>query len=178
MINFFGYFKQTNAISITSVNFDKVAIFLRNHDFCVVELSGLKGGSEVNLLWENEEPCWITKEHHTSISGLLEENDTTPILYAMIKLANSGMIHFNAGELYVKYPLEEDLKMKVIQVLETMGYYAAKEILHFCENNPDTHLLSFVLGMEPIDITDEFDRMKQYTEELKHYWEELNNEEI
>ena len=42
MINFFGFFKKTNHIGISSVGFEKAAIFLKNRDFRVVELWGLK----------------------------------------------------------------------------------------------------------------------------------------
>ena len=68
MIHFFGYFKETNHIGISSVGFEKAAIFLRNRDFRVVELFGLKDNEEVNLLYEDEEPLWITKDHHLEIS--------------------------------------------------------------------------------------------------------------
>ena len=71
MINFFGFFKETNHIGISSVGFEKAAIFLRNRDFRVVELWGLKKNEEVNLLYENEEPLWITKDHFLEISSLL-----------------------------------------------------------------------------------------------------------
>ena len=55
MIHFFGYFKETNHIGISSVGFEKAAIFLRNRDFRVVELLGIKDNEEVNLLYEDEE---------------------------------------------------------------------------------------------------------------------------
>ena len=32
MINFFGFFKETNHIGISSVGFEKAAIYLRNRD--------------------------------------------------------------------------------------------------------------------------------------------------
>jgi len=169
VINFFGYFKETNHIGLSSVGFDKAAIFLRNRDFCILELFGFKYGDEVNLLRENEKPVWVTNQHYLSISDLLETEFTTPISYAKIELADGGEIHYSAAQLFVKYPIGEDLKTKTVQLLETMGYYAAKEILQFCENNPDMHLLTFVLGMEPTDITDEFERMKKHTEQLDGY---------
>ena len=170
MIHFFGYFKDTNHIGISSVGFEKAAIFLRNRDFKVVELFGLKNNEEVNLLYENEEPVWITKDHHIHIHSLFEENEYSTFTHVKIELADGGDINYSAASLYVKFPDGEDIKSKTIMLLETMGYYAGKKIFDFCSENPNMHLLEFVLGMEPEDITDEFERMKSHTENI-------NNEE-
>ena len=170
MIHFFGYFKETNHIGISSVGFEKAAIFLRNRDFKIVELIGLKDNKEVNLLYENEEPLWITDDHHIHINSLLSNNDYTLFTHVKIELADGGDINYSAASLYVKFPDGEDIKSKTIMLLETMGYYAGEKIFDFCSENPDMHLLEFVLGMEPEDITDEFERMKSHTEYI-------NNEE-
>ena len=164
MIHFFGYFKETNHIGISSVGFEKAAIFLRNRDFKIVELIGLKDNKEVNLLYENEEPLWITQDHHIHIHSLLKENEYTLFTHVKIELADGGDINYSAASLYVKFPDGEDIKSKTIMLLETMGYYACEKIFDFCTENPDMHLLEFVLGMEPEDITDEFERMKSHTE--------------
>ncbi|MDC1375372.1 hypothetical protein N8294_09365 [Polaribacter sp.] len=164
MIHFFGYFKETNHIGISSVGFEKAAIFLRNRDFKIVELIGLKDNKEVNLLYENEEPLWITQDHHIHIHSLLEENEYSPFTHVKIELADGGDINYSAASLYVKFPDGEDIKSKTIILLETMGYYAGEKIFDFCSENPNMHLLEFVLGMEPEDITDEFERMKSHTE--------------
>ena len=164
MIHFFGYFKDTNHIGISSVGFEKAAIFLRNRDFRVVELIGLKDNKEVNLLYEDEEPLWITKDHHLEISSLLSNNDHTLFTHVKIELADGGDINYSAASLYVKFPDGEVIKSKTIMLLETMGYYAGEKIFDFCSENPNMHLLEFVLGMEPEDITDEFERMKSHTE--------------
>lgn len=164
MIHFFGYFKETNHIGISSVGFEKAAIFLRNRDFKIVELLGLKDNEEVNLLYENEEPLWITDDHHIHIHSLLKENEYTPFTHVKIELADGGDINYSAASLYVKFPDGEDIKSKTIMLLETMGYYAGEKIFYFCSENPDMHLLEFVLGMKPEDITDEFERMKSHTE--------------
>ena len=168
MIHFFGYFKETNHIGISSVGFEKAAIFLRNRDFRVVELFGLKKNEEENLLYKNEEPLWITEDHYSYIHSLLEENEYTPFTHVKIELANGGGINYSAASLYVKFPDGEDIKTKTILLLETMGYYAGEMIFDFCSKNPDMHLLEFVLGMEPKDITDEFERMKSYTEYINN----------
>jgi len=164
MIHFFGYFKVTNHIGISSVGFEKAAIFLRNRDFKIVELIGLKDNKEVNLLYEDEEPLWITEDHHIYINSLLSNNDYTLFTHVKIELADGGDINYSAASLYVKFPDGEDIKSKTIMLLETMGYYAGEKIFDFCSENPDMHLLEFVLGMKPEDITDEFERMKSHTE--------------
>jgi len=164
MIHFFGYFKETNHIGISSVGFEKAAIFLRNRDFRVIELIGLKDNEEVNLLYENEESFWIKKDHHFEISSLLSNNDYTPFTHVKIELADGGDINYSAASLYVKFPDGEDIKSKTIMLLETMGHYAGEKIFDFCSENPNMHLLEFVLGMEPDAITDEFERMKSHTE--------------
>ena len=166
--DFFGYFKETNHIGISSVGFEKAAIFLRNRDFRVVELLGIKDNEEVNLLYEDEEPLWITKDHHLEIYSLLSNNDYTLFTHVKIELADGGDINYSAASLYVKFPDGEDIKSKTIMLLQTMGYYAAEKIFDFCSKNPDMHLLEFVLGMEPEDITDEFERMKAHTENINN----------
>ena len=168
MIHFFGYFKETNHIGISSVGFEKAAIFLRNRDFRVVELFGIKDNEEVNLLYEDEEPLWITKDHYLEISSLLSNNDHTLFTHVKIELADGGDINYSAASLYVKFQDGEDIKSKTIKLLETMGYYAGEKIFDFCSENPDMHLLEFVLGMEPEDITDEFERMKSHTEYINN----------
>ena len=170
MIHFFGYFKATNHIGISSVGFEKAAIFLRKRDFKVNKLQGFKDNEEINLLWEGEELFWITKDHYIEIFGLLEKNEYTPFSHVEIEFANGGGITYSAASLYVEFPNGEDLTSKTIILLETMGYYVGEMILDFCRENPDMHLLEFVLGMEPKDITDEFERMKLHTEYI-------NNEE-
>ena len=167
MINFFGYFNKTNHIGISSVGFEKAAIYLNEKDFRINELYAFKDGKEINLLRDGEERYWITKDHHTEIHSLLEQNDHFPISTLEIELINDGAINYYTGELYVKFPMGEDLKQNTMKLLETMGYYASEEIFEFCKQNPGLHLLEFVLGMQAKDITDEFDRMKAHTEKLK-----------
>ena len=166
MINFFGYFNKTNHIGISSVGFEKAAIFLRGKDFRINELYAFKDGKEINLLRDSEERYWITKDHHIVIHSLLEQNDHLPISTLEIELINDGAINYYTGELYVKFPMGEDLKQNTMKLLETMGYYASEEIFEFCKQNPGLHLLEFVLGMQAADINDELDRMNAHTEKL------------
>ena len=166
MIQFFGYYKETNHIAISSVEFDKAAIFLRNKDFKINELYAFQGDKEINLMRENEGPSWVKKDHHIEINWMLSENDLTPFSSVQIELSNGGAINFYTGQLFVKFPKGEDLKQKTLKLLETMGYYASEAVFEFCEENPGMHLLSFVLGKNPEDITDEFEKMKTHSEEI------------
>ena len=61
MINFFGYYKETNHIGITSVGFERAAIFLSKKDFRVNKLYAFNGDEEIDLLREGEEPSWTTE---------------------------------------------------------------------------------------------------------------------
>ena len=67
----------------------------------------------------------------------------------------------------MKYPKNESLKNDTINFLKGLGYFAAEALWKFSEQNPNEHLLSFILAMEPEDITDEFERMKAHTEEVQ-----------
>ncbi len=167
MTHWFGYFKKQNQITFTSVNFNLVAPFLRGRDFCIKELLTIKDNEEVNLLRPNEEPMWVSSNHYQEIRGLFECHESEPIYFAKIKFKNGGQLVFNIGQLGVKYPKNESLKNDTINFLKGLGYFAAEALWKFSEQNPKEHLLSFILGMEPEDITDEFERMKAHTEEVQ-----------
>ena len=85
------------------------------------------------------------KRSHLEISSLLSNNDHTLFTHVKIELADGGDINYSAASLYVKFPDGEDIKSKTIMLLETMGYYAGEKIFDFCSENPDMHLLEFVL---------------------------------
>ena len=104
MIHFFGYYKETNHIAISSVEFDKAAIFLRNKDFKINELYAFQGDKEINLMRENEGPSWVKKDHHIEINWMLSENDLTPFSSVQIELSHGGAINFYTGQLFVKFP--------------------------------------------------------------------------
>ena len=167
MIHWFGYFKKQNQIKFTSVDFNLVAPFLRGRDFCIEELSTVKNDKEVNLLWPNEEPMWVSSNHYQEIRGLLEDHESEPIYFAKIKFKNGGSLNFDTGQLGVKYPENESLKNDTINFLKGLGYFAAEALWEFSEQNPFEHLLSFILAMEPDDITNEFERMKAHTQEIR-----------
>ena len=167
MIHWFGYLKKQNQIKFTSVNFNLVVPFLRGRDFCIEELSTVKNDKEVNLLWPNEEPMWVSSNHYQEIRGLLERHESEPIYFAKIKFKKGGSLNFDTGQLGVKYPENESLKEVTIHFLISLGYFAAEALWEFSEQNPNEYLLSFILAMEPGDITDEFERMKAHTQEIR-----------
>ena len=156
-----------NKIKFTSVDFTLVAPFLRGRDFCIEELSTVKNDKEVNLLRPNEELSWISSNHYQEIRGLLEGHESEPIYFAKIKFKNGGSLNFDTGQLGVKYPKNESLKEITLNFLKGFGYFAVEALWEFSEQNPFEHLLSFILAMEPDDITDEFERMKAHTQEIK-----------
>ena len=166
MMHWFGYFKKQNEISFSGVNFNLTIPFLRGRDFCIEELSTVNENKEVNLLWPNEEPVWVGSNHYLELGWLLEKDDFEPIYSAKIKFKEGGYFHFNYGQLSVKYPKSEDLKEDTTNFLRGLGYFAAEQLWKFSEQNPFEHLLEFIVAMEPIDITDEFERMKLHTEQL------------
>lgn len=49
-------------------------------------------------------------------------------------------------------------------MIESLEYYAVENIFDFCSKNQYMHLLNFVLGIQPDDITDEFERLKSHTD--------------
>jgi hypothetical protein len=167
MIHWFGYFKKQNQITFTSVDFNLVAPFLRGRDFCIEELLVVEDDEEISLLNPNEELTWITSDHYIEIKHLLEITENKWINNAVIKFKDGGQLVFNTGQLAVKYSKNESLKEVTIHFLISLGYFAAEELWEFSEQNPSEHLLSFVLAMEPEAITDEFERMRVHTQEIK-----------
>lgn len=162
----FSYNKKENIITLTSVDFLFMIPFIRNKNYRIKELFGLKDNKKVSLLNENEPTFWVLNEHHINLSYLLEENDYTPICHAEIELENMGLVVYSFGELFVKYPLEESLKDATVNVLKSNGYFAANMIWDFCNEYQDSIFLDFVLCMEEKDISDEFQKMINYNLDL------------
>ena len=69
MIHFFGYFKATNHIGISSVGFEKAAIFLRKRDFKVNKLQGFKDNEEINKRVLTKEGNVITLSFNSKTEG-------------------------------------------------------------------------------------------------------------
>ena len=66
------------------------------------------------------------------------------------------------------FPENESLKQITIELLKSNGYFAAELLWKFCENHPQEFLLDYILALEEKDITDEFERMLLWNEELKN----------
>ena len=94
--------KKENWASFTSVDVLATLPFLRNRDFRILEMIGMKNKKEQSLLWENEERMWVRERHYIDINSIIEENDYCPIHYMEIELDNSDFIRFSYGNLFVK----------------------------------------------------------------------------
>jgi hypothetical protein len=66
------------------------------------------------------------------------------------------------------FPENESLKEITIEMLKSNGYFAGELLWEFCEKRPEEFLLDYILGCEEKDITDEFERMLLWNEELKN----------
>lgn len=167
MINFFSFQEKDNSILISSVDFDKSLIFFRDKkDFKIQKLYTIKEDHEFSILPVDTEPYWVNDSHHIELHDMFEKIMFNPVSYAEIDLENNGSIYYAAAQLIVTYPPGLDLKPDTMKMLENMGYYASEEIFEFCRNNPGQHLLEPLFGINPEDITDEFDHIKAYTKTL------------
>jgi hypothetical protein len=164
----FSYNKEKNRISFSNTSFISVIPYLRGRDFCIQLLSTLKDEKEVSLLRLSEPTFWTRKNHHIEIAGLIEEDNNNPIYFAQIELDNGGLIRYDSGQLIVIFPENESLKQITIELLKSNGYFAGELLWKFCENHPEEFLLDYILAMEEKDITDEFERMLLWNEELKN----------
>jgi hypothetical protein len=164
----FSYYKEKNCISFSNVRFISVIPFLRGRDFCIKLLSTFKDEKEISLLRLSEPTFWTRKDHNIEISGLIEENNDNPIYFAQIELDHGGTIRYDSGQLYVTFPENESLKQITIELLKANGYFASELLWRFCEKHPEEFLLDFILGYEEKDITDEFEKMTLWNEELKN----------
>lgn len=163
----FSYNKTENTIAFRSIDFNLVIPFLRGKNFLVQELYTLSEDNETSLLENNDAKNWVKNEHHIYLSQLLEENFHNPICSASIIFEEGGIVNFEYGKLYVKYPANVSLKKDTISLLETNGYFAALQVWDFCCENSEEILLDFLLCKEEKDITDEFERMLEYNKTLK-----------
>lgn len=162
----FCYNKKKNIITLSSVDFLFILPFINGRNFKVEELVGLKDNEEVSLLNTNEPAFWIQNEHHIDLSNLLEENNLNPICSAKIELENGGLIKYDYGVLFVKYPQKESLKDATVNVLKSNGYFAANMIWDFCLEYQDKILLDFFLCKHEKDISDDFQKIINYNLDL------------
>jgi len=54
-------------------------------------------------------------------------------------------------------------------LLEHYGYYAGDMIIDTCLKHPGMHLLHYVRGKQPTDITEELERMIEWSNALPQY---------
>jgi hypothetical protein len=165
----FSYNKEKNCISFSNARFITVIPYLRGRDFCIKLLSTLKNDKEISLLRLSEPKFWTRKDHHIEIAGLIEEDNANPIYFAQIDLDHGGSIRYDCGQLHVMTPENQSLKQITIDLLKSNGYFASELLWEFCEKHSEEFLLDFILGHEEKDITDEFERMILWNEELKNH---------
>jgi hypothetical protein len=147
--------KKENWASFRSVDVLAILPFLRNRDFRILEMFGMKNKKEQSLLWEDEERLWVNKKHFLEINSIIEDNDDYPIHYMEIELDNSDFVRFSYGSLFVKIKNTTLLKNIALQILETYGYFAANIIWDHVYNQDNEMPIYFACGMEDKDLTDE-----------------------
>ena len=165
----FSYNKEKNGISFSNATFISVIPYLRGRDFSVQLLSTLKDEKEISLLRLSEPTFWTRKDHYIEIKALIEDNYNNPIYFAQIELDHGGLIRYDCGQLIVMFPENESLKEITIDLLKSNGYFAGELLWEFCEKHPEEFSLDYILGCEEKDITDEFERMLLWNEELKNH---------
>ena len=151
--------KRENWVAFRSVDALAILPFLRNRDFRIFQMIGMKNKKEKSLLWENEERMWVRERHYIDINSIIEDNDYSPIHYMEIELDNSDFIRFSYGSLFVKITNTPLLKKITLQILETYGYFAANTIWDHVNNQDNEMPIYFACGMEDRDITDEMSRL-------------------
>ena len=88
------------------------------------------------------------------------------LFYNTGKRINNGFVRFMHGQLVVRISDFEALKKATIKVLDFYGYFAAEMIWDFAVGCNKSLMISFVLAMEGHEITDEFDRMINHTNDI------------
>ena len=170
--------KRENWVAFRSVDALAILPFLRNRDFRILEMIGMKNKIEQSLLWENEERLWVNKRHYLDINSIIEDNnDYCPIYYMEIELDNSDFVRFSYGNLFVKITNTTLLKKITLQILETYGYFAANIIWDHVYKQDNEMPIYFACGMEDRDITDEMSRLTieadRIAEEIRAFEDEL-----
>ena len=158
-LEWLGINKKENWASFSSVDALAILPFLRNRDFRILQMIGMKNKKEQSLLWKNEERMWVRERHYIDINSIIEDNDSCPIYYMEIELDNSDFIRFSYGTLFVKITTNTLLKKITLQILETYGYFASNTIWDHVYNQHHEMPIYFACGMEERDITDEMSRL-------------------
>lgn len=153
-------------LSCRSVDPEAVLFFLGKLPHTIQRLTTLENQEEVNQLWENELPLIQTENHHT-VSMLMELSSTSTVVELDILIEGGGQITYSYGELYVESENLNQLTSSAKTLLTNYGYYAPDQIIKFCQDHFFEFYLPFILGKHPEDITDEFERMLQYSIKLE-----------
>ena len=165
--------KNEKWVLFTSVDALVILPLLRNRDFRILEMIGMKNKKEHNLLCKNEQRIWVRDRHFIDINSIIEENDNFPIHYMEIELDSNDLIRFSYGHLFVKVSSIKLLKRVTLKILEFYGYFIAKIIWKHVYNKDNAMPIYFVRGMEERDITDE---INQLTIEADRVSKEIKNE--
>lgn len=147
--------KKEKWASFTSVDALAILPILRNRDFKILEMIGIKDQKEQNLLWENEERQWVKEDHYLAILSIIEEDECYPIHYISIELDNNDFIKFSYGELFIKLKSITLMKKITLKILENYGYFIGDKIWNHVCNQDCAMPIYYVRGMEKKDINDE-----------------------
>jgi len=168
--------KKEKWASFTSVDALAILPLLRNRDFRILEMIGMKNKKEQNLLWENEERMWVIEKHYLDIVSIIEENDCYPLHYMKIELDNNDFIRFSYGELFIKVSSITLLKKITLKILESYGYFIGNKIWKHVCNQDSAMPIYFVRGMEDKDITDEITQLTIEADRVSKEVKILDNE--
>jgi len=143
--------------------------FLRGRDFKIDEMTGMKDGEEVNLLWEGEEPLWVRNNHEVEINGILEEDDMNSINNLLIDFDNGDFINYSYGVFAVRCTDMARLKTICIKLLEQYSYFAAESIWTFVIEQTEQMPIYFVQCVEESNIEEGLIRMLASTKDEPEY---------
>ena len=165
-LDWFGY-SSDNSICGNSMDVQALLPFLQNRPHKIIELAVLIDDKEESALWEGEEPMLQTQPWQT-VESVLELTETK-FVSTIHLIFEGGEINYQMGEFYVKFPVGEDLRTPTIKLLEHYGYYAGDMIIDTCLKHPGMHFLHYVRGKQPTDITEELERMIEWSNALPQY---------
>ena len=164
-IRWFSCNEDNNSLSLHAIDALAIVPFLKGLDFSIKEIIAFNDQSVSHINYESEKD-WVKESHSIAISSLMEKDDNQELHSIKIELERGGLIVFEHGELFVQYPLGENLKDRMIAVFDTYGYYAGKEIWEFSCQHKEQLLLDYVLALRPQEIIDEFENMLEYSKTM------------
>ena len=164
-IRWFSCNEDNNSLSLHAIDALAIVPFLKGLDFSIKEIIAFNDQSVSHINYESEKD-WVKENHSITISSLMEQADNQELHSIKIELERGGLIVFEHGQLFVQYPLGENLKDRMIAVFDTYGYYAGKEIWEFSCQHEEQLLLDYVLALRPQEIIDEFDNMLEYSKTM------------